>query len=92
MDLDFIDADARKRYASRRQQDLQQCLESLKAKDFETLETIGHNLKGNGISFGYPELSRLGEELEISAKNTNFHKAQNCVHQFEEWISSHLKF
>lgn len=86
MSLDFIDLESRRRYRERRQSDLKVARESLNCLDFSALETIGHNLKGNGVSFGFPELSLLGEALETSAKSTNLGKAQECLDQLERWL------
>ncbi|MEZ0391990.1 MAG: Hpt domain-containing protein [Pseudobdellovibrionaceae bacterium] len=90
MDLDFIDHEAKERYTSRRQMDLLRCRECMKRNDLSEIETIGHNLKGNGISFGFPELSRLGEEMENSAKNSDHSQVQKLIDRFEEWLSEHL--
>lgn len=87
--MDFIDQEARTKYKLRRKQDLDRCREFLSQGDFPGLETIGHNLKGNGISFGYPELSQLGERLEYSAKEANFEEAQKLIESFEHWIEEH---
>lgn len=87
MDLDFIDQEARQNYRLRRIQDLDKCRRFLAEGDFEGLRTIGHNLKGNGISFGFPELSRLGEELESSAQGSNWDHTKKLIDSFESWIS-----
>lgn len=92
MDLEFIDADAREKYTSRRMTDLARCRECLKVNDFLTIETIGHNLKGNGVSFGYPELSLLGEQMEHSAKESNAGELKALVDRLEEWISAQSKY
>lgn len=87
MDLDLIDAETLKKYTSRRKQDLIRFRECLENKDFSTIETIGHNLKGNGISFGFPELSLLGEKIENSAREYNTAQIRELVDRFEEWLS-----
>ena len=90
MDLDFIDQEARQKYIERRKADLDRCRQSLNTKDFEAISTIGHNLKGNGISFGFPELSTLGEKLENSAKASDFGRTQQLVDSLETWLQRHL--
>lgn len=88
MMTDLIDREARFRYVERRRKDLINCRESLEHKDFSLLETVGHNLKGNGISFGFPELSALGETLEKSAKQSNFANCQESLNRLETWIEN----
>ncbi len=36
--------------------------------NFDEIRTLAHNMKGTGTSFGFPELTRLGNEIELSAK------------------------
>ena len=36
--------------------------------DYETVRSLGHNMKGTGTSFGLPQISALGDRLERAAK------------------------
>ena len=36
--------------------------------DYDTVRSLGHNMKGTGASFGLPQISALGERLERAAK------------------------
>ena len=38
------------------------------AEDFETARRLGHNMKGTGTSYGFPEITALGEAVERAAK------------------------
>ena len=86
LSLDLIDSEALQRYKSRRHADLVRCRECLKNRDYETIQNIGHNLKGNGSSFGFPELSSLGEKIEISARELNEGQIALLVDRLEEWV------
>jgi len=86
MSAEILDLEAIQRYAMRRRADLIRCRESLQKRDFETIQTIGHNLKGNGTSFGFPELSQIGEKMEISAREKNQSQTALLVDLFEEWV------
>jgi HPt (histidine-containing phosphotransfer) domain-containing protein len=46
-------------------------LELLAASDFERLAVLAHNLKGNGAAYGFSDLTRLGDALEQSAKQSD---------------------
>jgi len=92
MEVDFLDSEAREKYTFRRKMDLVRCRECLENQDFSTIETIGHNLKGNGISFGYPELSQLGEKIEHSAREYNIAEVRELVNRLEEWLSTQSKY
>ena len=81
-----LDPEALRRYIIRRHADLVRFRESLKTSDYALIQNLGHNLKGNGSSFGFPELSQLGAQIEASAKATNFEETKKLVDQFEAWV------
>jgi hypothetical protein len=54
-------------YLSARREDVAKMTALLAASDFPGLAVLGHNLKGNGASYGFPELTRIGNDLMQSA-------------------------
>jgi HPt (histidine-containing phosphotransfer) domain-containing protein len=54
-------------YLRRRADDVKKIEDALAAGDFAVVATVGHNLRGNGASFGFPGLSAIGEALEKNA-------------------------
>jgi CheY-like chemotaxis protein len=40
---------------------------SLAQKDFEPIQRFGHNLKGTGGGYGFPEIGEMGNEIEKAA-------------------------
>jgi two-component system sensor histidine kinase/response regulator len=57
------------RYLEDRIQDLQRLSDALSARDYGTIEVIGHKMKGAGSSYGFPELTMAGSRIESAAKN-----------------------
>ncbi len=55
-------------YLERRREEVAEMLRFLTQSDFARLAQLGHDLKGSGGSYGFPELTRLGAVLEESAK------------------------
>jgi HPt (histidine-containing phosphotransfer) domain-containing protein len=53
--------------------------------DFGVIESIGHNLRGNGISFGFPDLSALGERLELAAKQKRPDRIREQLAALVKW-------
>jgi CheY-like chemotaxis protein len=41
---------------------------ALARADFDTVRSTGHNMKGTGTSFGLPQITAIGDELEVAAK------------------------
>jgi histidine phosphotransfer protein HptB len=54
-------------FLRRRSGDPKHIREALDTKKFDVIATIGHNLRGNGASYGFPKLSAIGEALEKAA-------------------------
>lgn len=78
------------RYFERRKRDLDECIEHLKSGDLRFIEKVGHQLKGNGVTFGYPELSEIGGELEEAAQSGDKKVISHVVGKFSDWVEVHL--
>ncbi len=59
------------RYLERRAKDVAALEGALVREDFEAIARVGHNLRGNGVSFAFPELSAVGEAIEAAAGARN---------------------
>ena len=55
-------------FLDRRRRELLTLREALASDDVEEIRGIGHNLKGVGGGFGYPQIGELGERLEQAAR------------------------
>ena len=78
------------RYIERRQKDLENCSQWVRDKNFANLEKIGHQLKGNGSTFGFEELSRIGVIMEDAAKRKDLPRLENVVSYLNVWINQNL--
>lgn len=74
------------RYLERRKRDLDDCLSFLARRDFHEIEKIGHQLKGNGATFGYPELSVIGRNLEQAAQAHDLTKMKAMIGSLFQWV------
>ena len=54
-------------FLQRRAGDVQKIRDALAQNDFDVVTTVGHNLRGNGTSYGFPMLSSIGETIEKAA-------------------------
>ncbi len=55
-------------FLANRRVDLAKMRNAAAAGDFSVLQTIAHNWKGTGVGYGFPEITRLGTEIELAAK------------------------
>jgi CheY-like chemotaxis protein len=56
------------KYLEHRERDFATLGDALEREDYEVVARIGHNLRGNGVSFCIPELSAIGERIEAAAR------------------------
>ncbi len=78
------------RYFERRKRDVEECIRHLRSGDMRFIEKVGHQLKGNGVTFGYPELSEIGSEMETAAQSGDKIVISRAVEKFSDWVEVHL--
>lgn len=83
-----ISDEAKTRYLLRRHKDLDDCKAALQNKDFRFLQNIGHQLKGNAVTFGHPALGELGAHIEQSAKDQDSSQLEQCLKNFEDYLAA----
>jgi PAS domain S-box-containing protein len=54
-----------------RRGDVQRIKEMLQAQNFSVLYTLGHDMKGCGMGYGFAEISRIGKAIEAAAREEN---------------------
>ena len=47
---------------------------------------IGHQLKGTGGSYGFPEITRLGAAIEVAAREGNREKLRDLADELERYV------
>ncbi len=83
--LDISD-EMRELYIQHRKKDLHRCLTALKMSDFSFLEKIGHQVKGNALSFGFDDLTSVAIELEGAAKAHDIQHLEKVLSEFDKAI------
>jgi HPt (histidine-containing phosphotransfer) domain-containing protein len=75
------------RFLARKREDLGSARIALAAGDYETIRRIGHDLKGAGEGFGFPELSAFGAALESAAIARNERALGEQLTAVEQFLS-----
>lgn len=86
-----IPDEMRAKYIERRQRDMEELKQALGAGNLEPFQRIGHQLKGNGATYGYEELGELGRRMEEAANGKSLPEAEDCLSELIRWISAHAK-
>jgi HPt (histidine-containing phosphotransfer) domain-containing protein len=66
-------------YLKQRRIEVDRLWEAIAAGDYTTISTLGHMLKGSGASYGFEELSRIGEAIELAARASHPQETHNQV-------------
>ena len=83
-----VPAELKQRYLSRRIQDIARLREALLQDDFSPALKLGHQVKGNAVTFEFPHMASLGVELEHAAKKQDKKTLMALVEKMESAISS----
>lgn len=75
------------KFLARKREDLDRVRSALAASDYETIRRIGHDLKGAGEGFGFPELSAYGAALERAAIARNKRALREQLAAVEQFLS-----
>jgi HPt (histidine-containing phosphotransfer) domain-containing protein len=78
------------KYLENRRKEILSLKEAIKSKDFPTIQSIGHKLKGNAGSYGFLKLTLVGAELERVGKSGDIESAQSHLQSYIDYLD-HLK-
>ena len=73
-------------YLTSRKNELPVLFQLLHGLDFAAIRRIAHDMKGTGSSFGFPELSRIGEQLQISASDAKEAEVNRQLRQLSDYL------
>ena len=74
-------------FMKNRGKELQALRSALAAGDLEQLRQIGHRMKGVGSSYGFEKVSRLGKQVEDSAKAGDRAAIQASLGEYEGYLA-----
>lgn len=64
-----VPIELKRKYLERRIEDIQILLSSLEDNDFAPALKLGHQVKGNAVTFDFPQIAPIGIAIEAAAKN-----------------------
>ncbi len=75
------------KFLENREKDIKEAEASLKRKDFETIERLGHSMKGTGSIYGFDGISELGKMIELSAKDKNPVEIKSSLEELKDYLN-----
>lgn len=80
-------------FLENRSMDVQKLKTASEKKDFDTLRSTGHSLKGVGGGYGFDGITKIGAEIETLAKAGNLVKINENITALEEYLNKiEIKF
>lgn len=79
----IIPEEVRQKYVERRKKDLADCRLALLNADFKCFAFIGHQIKGNAVTFGFDELTPIALEMERLAVEKDVDNLHELLNRFE---------
>lgn len=71
------------KYLTRRIQDIQYLKSSLDKDDYTFAMKLGHQVKGNAVTFDFPQMAFIGVEMENAAKKKDKDKVKTLMRKME---------
>lgn len=73
-------------FLENRTSDRKKLVEALAASDMQSIQSIGHNLKGLGGGYGFEQMSKLGANIEAAAKEQDSGTIASLIDQLAEYL------
>jgi HPt (histidine-containing phosphotransfer) domain-containing protein len=76
------------KYLSRRLQDIEKLRLTLEQEDYSFAQKVGHQIKGNAVTFDVPQIAGIGLEMEKAALKKDKEKVKILIQKMESIIQS----
>jgi HPt (histidine-containing phosphotransfer) domain-containing protein len=86
-----IPKELKQKYLKRRIQDIQNLRTSLDKGDYSLAIKLGHQVKGNAVTFDMPHMAHIGREMEQAAQIQDKEKVKNLIFKMESFIHSEFE-
>ncbi len=70
--------------------DIEKLRTALAGQNFPTIQKIGHDCKGIGTGYGFPQISKLGALIEQAAKAQDVARSETAIGDFESFLQTAL--
>jgi HPt (histidine-containing phosphotransfer) domain-containing protein len=74
-------------YLENRRRDCAEIDRLIASGDMERIQVMGHRMKGSGGSFGFDEISAIGEALEAAAQVPDAEGIKTAVSRLESYLA-----
>ncbi len=82
-----VPTELKRQYLTRRSADIVKLKDSLEANDFTVAMKLGHQVKGNAVTFDFPQMAFIGVEIENAAKSKDKERIKIAIGKMETIIT-----
>jgi HPt (histidine-containing phosphotransfer) domain-containing protein len=86
----YVTREMRLKYLERRTGELTTSIDKLAQKDFAYFKSIGHQIKGNAVTFDFPELTEFGVSLERLAEASDLAGISEVLNSLKLSVQNYL--
>lgn len=83
-----VPAELKIRYLDRRLQDIERLRATLEQDDYSFALKLGHQVKGNAVTFEVPQIAGIGLEMEIAALKKDKEKVKILMQKMENALTA----
>ncbi|MBX3302632.1 MAG: Hpt domain-containing protein [Nitrospira sp.] len=73
-------------FLGNRENDLRTLRDALTRHDFETIQTLGHRMKGDGGGYGFDRITEIGATMEQAAKQQDHSITEEQILRLEDFL------
>ncbi len=73
-------------FLKNRSKDLTTLQNAMDAADYQAIQSIGHSLKGVGGGYGFDVMSKIGADIEISARAQEHDTLIELIESYEKYL------
>ncbi|OQX56274.1 MAG: Hpt domain-containing protein [Candidatus Cloacimonas sp. 4484_209] len=73
-------------FLKNREEDITQITKCLDKNDFETIERLGHSMKGAGAGYGFDGITEIGLTIEKAAKQKDVTAIKKSLKELETYL------
>ena len=73
-------------YLANRKKDIIAIHDALEKKDLETIQILGHSMKGSGGGYGFETITEIGMLMEKAAKEGRYESISLQVKRLEDYL------
>ena len=75
------------RFIAHRAEDVATIRLGLESGDYAIIARLGHNMRGNGHSYGFPDVAAIGERMEAAARTNDAAGVREQLAALEDWVA-----